>query len=141
MPAFTTVSDYVIWTRHVHGDDGALSRLMALRAGETVDIRIDGLKGTWCKMDDGKDGRSTPGLKPLGKTKVLWSQLYKSRRGEVVTLELAQDKDVYEKQNEEGLIMRTSSDRAAAHEALSMAYKNLWSPVPFTFDRSAAHER
>jgi hypothetical protein len=40
-------------------------------------------------MDDGKDGRPTRGVRPIGRTQDFWRALFESRRGEVVRLELA----------------------------------------------------
>jgi len=85
--ATTTVSDYVIWTKHIHGDAGLADEIARLAAGETIDLRIDDVDGTWRKMDDGRDGRPTSGLRPLGRTLTYWKDLYKSRRGDVVSLE------------------------------------------------------
>ena len=55
--ATTTVSDYVIWAKHIHGDPELVARIHALWAGQTIELEVDGLRGTWRKMDDGADGR------------------------------------------------------------------------------------
>ncbi len=70
--ATTTVSDYVIWTKHIHGDPELVSRVHDLWAGQTIELEVDGLRGTWRKMDDGSDGRPTPGLRPIGAAQVVW---------------------------------------------------------------------
>jgi hypothetical protein len=61
--ATTTVSDFVIWTKHIHGDPGLTARIHELWAGQTIELEVDGLTGTWRKMDDGSDGRPTPGIR------------------------------------------------------------------------------
>lgn len=138
--ASTTVSDFVIWTKHIHGDEALVSRLIALRAGETVDLRIGGVIGTWRKMDDGKDGRPTPGLRPLGGAKDHWSRLYESRRGDVVGLELvplvasgvAEEPRPFEPAPPSDKLVRTEEGRKAALESLlSQAGKGWRSDGPY----------
>jgi hypothetical protein len=85
--ATTTVSDYVIWIKHIHDDPVLAARISAMRAGDTIDLEVDGAAGTWRKMDDGKDGRATPGLRPIGVAQTAWSNLFKTRRGQVVRIE------------------------------------------------------
>ena len=89
--ATTTVSDYVIWAKQVHDDGDIAERILGLAPGETIHLVVDGVRGVWRKMDDGKDGRPTRGIRPLGRTHEYWRSLYQSRRGEVVTLEIAMD--------------------------------------------------
>jgi hypothetical protein len=86
--ASTTVSDYVIWAKHVHDDPELVQRVLAMWAGETIQLEVDGVRGTWRKMDDGADGRPTPGIRPVGAAQEVWRYLYKRRRGEVVSLKV-----------------------------------------------------
>ena len=88
--AKTPVKDVVIWAKHIHGEDELVARLNALRGGETIELRIDGFRGTWRKMADGRDGRSTPGIRPIGAAQTFWKELYASRRGDVVDVESEQ---------------------------------------------------
>ncbi|CAN5460113.1 hypothetical protein BH10PSE4_BH10PSE4_29250 [soil metagenome] len=87
--ARTAVRDVVIWVKHIHGDDVS-QRVLGLRGGETLDLLVDGVAGSWRKMDDGRDGRPTTGIRPIGRMQDFWRELYASRRGDVVTLELCQ---------------------------------------------------
>lgn len=84
--ATATVSDFVIWTKHIHGDPELTARIHAMWAGETIQLEVDGVRGVWRKMDDGADGRPTPGIRPIGAMQVVWRSLYKRRRGEAVTI-------------------------------------------------------
>jgi len=87
--ANAVVRDHVVWLKHIH-DDAVLSRhLGALTAGAVVALKVDGVAGKWVKMDNGKDGRPTPGLRPLGAVKDYWNALFNEKRGELVTIELA----------------------------------------------------
>ena len=88
--AKTPVRDVVIWAKHIHGEDQLVARLNAMQGGETIELRIDGFSGTWRKMTDGRDGRSTPGIRPIGAAQAFWRELYASRRGDVVDVEPAQ---------------------------------------------------
>jgi hypothetical protein len=87
--AKTPIRDVVIWAKHIHGDGELLANLEALQGGETIDLIVDGVRGVWRKMADGKDGRSTSGIRPVGAAQTFWKELYASRRGDVVDVELA----------------------------------------------------
>jgi hypothetical protein len=85
--AKTAVRDVVIWAKHVHGGDVA-ERLAALPGGETIEVIVDGFRGTWRKMADGRDGRATPGIRPVGAAQTFWKELYAARRGAVVDVQI-----------------------------------------------------
>ena len=86
MTARTVIRDYVIWSKHLHGDLALPARIEALEAGETIELAVDGVPGTWTKMARGKDGRPTPGIRPVGTAQALWRELYESRRGKEVSV-------------------------------------------------------
>ena len=83
----TTVSDFVIWAKHLAG--APRERVLALRPGELLTLRIDGVPGSWRKMEDGKDGRPTLGVRPIGSAAQFWRRLYRERRGETVAVEVS----------------------------------------------------
>ena len=118
--ATTTVSDFVIWAKQVHDDGDLAERIIELGPGDTIDLIVDGVRGVWRKMDDGKDGRPTRGIRPLGRTQDFWRSLYESRRGDVVTLELPKGQSA----SPRGAALlspplgRTEVERRAALEAL-----------------------
>jgi hypothetical protein len=143
--AMTTVSDFVIWTKHIHGDGRLAARVEDLAAGDTISLRVAGDVGVWRKMDDGKDGRPTPGLRPLGKAQDAWRQLYRSRRGDTVTLEAIDGM-------EEGATPFTGAiaisppstaptDRQAALQAFLELAGQGWRSQGRRLDRDALHER
>ena len=130
--ASTTVSDYVIWAKHIHDDPELVSRVLAMWAGETIQLEVDGVRGTWRKMDDGADGRPTPGLRPVGSAQEVWRYLYKRRRGEVVSLKVVESasgvSEASEAERRERLIFpplgKTQEERDAALHALLNAWRH-----------------
>lgn len=138
MTAHTEVRDYVIWSKHLHGDLRLPARIEALDPGQTIELEVDGVQGVWRKMDRGKDGRATPGIRPLGSMQQFWRELYKSRRGAVVTVSLAEASTpttVFP------ALGRTAGDRRAALEALLAMRGQGWRSDGSGFDRDEAHER
>ena len=145
--ATTTVSDYVIWTKHLHDDPVFAARVSAMRAGETIELDVDGVGGTWRKMDDGKDGRATPGLRPIGTAQDAWSDLFKHRRGQVVRLAVRElsvgvaegSAPVYRA----GLavVRRTDAERQAALAALLDGARQGSRSEGRTLARDEMHER
>ncbi|HUZ13994.1 MAG TPA: hypothetical protein VMU93_14245 [Caulobacteraceae bacterium] len=123
--ATTTVSDYVIWTRHVHGDAELVSRILAMWAGQTLQLEVDGVSGTWRKMDDGADGRPTPGLRPLGAAQGHWRGLFKTRRGDIVSLRAAQPHGgVSESSLQERRARLVAPPRGRTQEERDAAFRN-----------------
>ena len=83
------VRDHALWIKHVHGNEPLKEQLLALRGGELVELQVAGVRGMWKKMDDGKDGRPTQGIKALGKAKQHWHAM-QADRGELVTIKSIQ---------------------------------------------------
>ena len=140
--AKTAVKDVVIWAKHVHGGDVA-ARLAALPGGEIVEVVVDGFRGTWRKMADGKDGRATPGIRPIGAAQAFWKALYAARRGIVIDVELVSAEDAAKPPK--GLIYPASAgsdhDREAAlRRFLSLAGQGYRSEGR-TITRDEMHER
>lgn len=87
--ATVRIADWSLWTRHVRGDPNLSRALESLPPGETIRLIIGGQDGVWEKKALGSDGRSTPGLKPLGPMREIWFDWFKSRRGELVDIAFA----------------------------------------------------
>jgi hypothetical protein len=79
------VRDHALWIKHIHENEPLKERLLALSGGALVELEVSGFRGIWKKMEDGKDGRPTPGIKALGKAKDRWHAL-QADRGELVTI-------------------------------------------------------
>ena len=78
--------DYVLWPKHIHGNPQLRDELLQLEAGALVTLEVDGVAGTWVKMEDGKNGVPTPGLRALGVARDHWHGLFRANRGAVVNI-------------------------------------------------------
>lgn len=88
-PTQVEVRDHVLWVRHIAGGAELKTWLEQIPAGASIRLIVDGVAGDWRKMDDGKDGRPTPGFKPVtepGRSR--WYDL-QDRRGALVAFVLA----------------------------------------------------
>jgi hypothetical protein len=147
--ASTTVSDYVIWAKHVHNDPELAQRILSMWAGETIQLEVDGVRGTWRKMDDGADGRPTPGIRPVGAAQEVWRYLYKRRRGEVVSLKVVEANpgvsEASEAERRQALVFprlaKTEEERKAALERLLDGWRQGYSSDGRTMSRDEMHER
>ena len=80
------VRDHALWIKHIHKNEALKSTLVNLAAGDLVELRVNGFQGVWKKMEDGKDGRPTPGIKGLGKARDHWHGLQENR-GDLVSIQ------------------------------------------------------
>lgn len=87
-------NDDAIWLKHVTADAKALALLHQVPAGTALKLEVEGFVGDWVRMADGKDGRPTMGLRPVGKTLVFWKSM-KSRRGEYLEFKIIDPNDAY----------------------------------------------
>jgi hypothetical protein len=92
--AHLQIRDNAIWFKHIEGDERLRERILRLRQGATIDLEVDGVVGRWVKMQDGKDGRSTDGLRPVGPMREVWKGM-QARRGAVVPIRAIVSADAY----------------------------------------------
>ena len=88
MSAQVKVSDHVIWLTRIQGGSALRDRLTALEPQARVLLRVDGARMAFRRMQDGRDGRPTLGLRPDADFVQQWNALYETKRGEMVSLEL-----------------------------------------------------
>lgn len=88
------IRDDAIWAKHIDGDAELRARISDLHQEDTIDLEVDGVVGTWAKMKDGRDGRPTSGIRPVGRMRAVWSRM-QSRRGEVVPIREVTECDAY----------------------------------------------
>ncbi len=136
--AHTAVKDVVIWAKHIYGGDVA-EQVTALRGGETIELVVDGVKGVWLKMSDGRDGRPTSGIRPIGRMQDFWRDLYAKRRGDLVPVELAAAVPtvplIYP------ALGKTKEERRAALEALISTGLKGYSSNGMIISRDDMHDR
>ncbi len=82
------IRDYALWGKHIYGNEELKNELLEMKAGELIELEIDGFKGMWLKMSDGKDGRPTPGIKGIGEARKHWHSL-QDKRGKLVSIKKA----------------------------------------------------
>ena len=83
--AMAEVRDHALWIKHIHGDNALTSKLDTIVAGALIELIVDGFRGQWRKMDDGKNGKPTPGLCAIGPARDHWHgmQGYRDKLAEV----------------------------------------------------------
>ncbi len=144
-PATVEIRDWSLWIKHIHGDRVLISRLKNLREGQRIQLRVDGHEGVWVKKNDGKDGRPTEALKPIGDIKSAWFDWFKHRRGELVSIELAGGGEaqcaVSVTSNIRELEQAAPSERAAAWKAFTALRNAGWRSESDSRDRDELHER
>jgi len=79
------IRDYALWTKHIYGNEDLKNELQDMKAGDIIELEIDGFRGMWSKMSDGKDGRPTPGIKAIGESRAHWHKL-QDKRGKLVSI-------------------------------------------------------
>jgi hypothetical protein len=92
--AYVQISDDTIWAKQIEGGKALKDKILSLAPGEVIELEVDGIVGRWEKMRNGRDGRATTGLKPIGPMKEIWKRL-QSRRGEVVEVRQVRTADAY----------------------------------------------
>jgi hypothetical protein len=91
-------------------------------------------------MEDGKDGRPTKGLRPVGRTKAFWKALYQNRLGEAVPIDLAPGVAARQPSLFAALA-RSEAEREAALQALLGLAGQGWRSEGRSVSRDEMHER
>jgi hypothetical protein len=84
------IRDNSIWAKHLKADRRLHEKVLTLNETQVLRLSVDGIEGDWQRMRTGKDGRPTPGIKPVGKMAAVWKR-WQARRGEKVVVKLAED--------------------------------------------------
>ncbi len=79
------IRDDAIWISHIESGKALQERLMALKAGDSLDLEVNGVVGTWERMRDGRDGRPTPGIKPVAEMRQVWARM-REHTGRIVDI-------------------------------------------------------
>src|SRR5688500_18856836 len=83
-----------IWVRSIEGDKQLKEMIRGLSPGDTIDLEVDGVVGTWEKMRDGRDGRPTQGIRPIGSMRETWRS-WQKERGRILHLRRPTPSDSY----------------------------------------------
>jgi hypothetical protein len=139
------VKDSVLWTKHLHGDAELRARLESLRAGDVIQLRVDGEVGEWRKMQDNSTtGKPTPGLAPIGPAALRWRELFRANKasgGIVVGVEAIEADGVSRSAAPANWEDANEMEREAAWEAFKALRNAGWSSEGRTLTRDELHER
>jgi hypothetical protein len=92
--AYVEIRDDAMWAKQIEGGKALKDRIFTLAAGEVIELEVDGIVGRWEKMRNGRDGRPTMGIKPIGPMREIWKRL-QSRRGEAVQVREVRTADAF----------------------------------------------
>jgi hypothetical protein len=110
-------NDDSIWLKTVTADPATETFLRELPAGSRIRLTIEGTAGDWEKMADGRDGRPTLGLKPVGRTREYWKSL-KTKRGKLLDFKVLDPRDALMSDIETSLSEWDSKEDEAAFRDL-----------------------
>ena len=88
------ITDVAIWFKHIEGER-LRERLKNLSDNEQISLEADGVVGAWIRMKTGRDGRPTDAIRPQGRMKLVWSDWFKKRKGELIPLREVKVADNY----------------------------------------------
>jgi hypothetical protein len=79
------IRDVMIWSAHIEGDQDLVRFIEDLAPQHIVTLEVDSFVGEWGKIAQGTSPTGHA-LKPIGKAKNHWHELFQHRRGEQVTV-------------------------------------------------------
>ena len=88
--SFVQVRDHALWVDDIHGNRPLQERIRAMKEGELIELRVEGVAGTWRRLKDGTGGRDSPGLKAVGHAQSKWHELRDERRGGIATVQVCE---------------------------------------------------
>ena len=139
------VKDTVLWFKGIHGDPEFIAKLGSLRAGEIVQLRVDGQAGEWKKMKDNRTtGKPTPGLSPIGPAASRWRDLYRTNKasgGILVNIEAIDGTEAATGTVPPNWEEADELERKAAWEAFKALRNAGWSSEGKKLKRDELHER
>jgi hypothetical protein len=86
--SFVQVRDHALWVDDIHGGHALQARIRAMKEGELIELKVEGVRGSWRRLRDGAGGRNSPGIKAVGYAQSKWHELRDQRRGGIATVEL-----------------------------------------------------
>ena len=86
--SFVQVRDHAIWIDDIHGNEPLRERIREMQEGDLIELKVEGVTGTWRRLKDGASGKSSPGIKATGDAESKWHELRNERRGGLATVEV-----------------------------------------------------
>lgn len=86
--SFVEVRNHALWVKHIHGNKSLQERICAMKEGELIELKVNGVRGMWEKMKDTGHTQATPGIKALGEARSKWHELRSERQGGIATVEV-----------------------------------------------------
>ncbi len=85
--SFVEVRDHALWVKHIHGNRSLQDRIRAMQEGELIELKVNGVRGMWERIQDSGDGGAMPGIKALHEARSKWHELRSERQGGIATIE------------------------------------------------------
>lgn len=85
--SFVEVRDHALWVKDIHGNKSLQERIRAMKEGELIELKVNGVRGMWERMQDSGDAHATPGIKALGEARSKWHESRSERQGGITTIE------------------------------------------------------
>ena len=85
--SFVEVRDHAMWVKDIHGNESLQERIRAMKEGELIELKVNGVRGMWERMKDSGDTHARQGIKALGEARSKWHELRSERRGGIAIVE------------------------------------------------------
>ncbi len=85
--SFVEVRDHALWVRHIHGNKSLQERIRAMKEGELIELKVNGVRGMWERIKGGGVDSAMPGIKALGDARSKWHKLRSERQGGIAAVE------------------------------------------------------
>ncbi len=85
--SFVEVRDHALWVKDIHGNKSLQERIRAMKEGELIELKVNGVRGMWERMKDSGDAHAMPAITALGEARSKWHALRSERRGGIATVE------------------------------------------------------
>lgn len=86
--SFVEVLDHALWVEHIHGNKPLQERIRTMQEGELIELKVNGARGLWARINGGSSTAAAPGLKAKGEARSMWHELRSERHGGITTVEI-----------------------------------------------------
>ena len=85
--SFVEIRDHAIWVKDIYGNKPLQNRIRAMKEGDLIELKVNGVRGMWERLKDSSDACATSGVKALGEARSKWHALRSERQGGITTIE------------------------------------------------------